>query len=88
MELLIAAIAGSIISGIAYLAKKKGWEIKTDTLVLIIAVVLGLGYATFQVTLPPEVQEQAVNFASKALSFSWIVWQFLVKRFITKEIAI
>lgn len=86
MEIMIAALAALVINGIAWIAKKNNWVLKLDTVVLIIAVILGIGYAVFQEALPPAVQEQAINFASKALSFSWVIWQFLVKRFITKEI--
>lgn len=86
METLIAIIAGLLINGIAWYAKKKNWTIKLDTLVLILAVALGVAYQTFVTVIPPAMQEQAVDFATKAMATSWVVWQFLIKRFITNEI--
>lgn len=86
MEIMIAAIAGLLLNGIAWIAKKNNWTIKTDTVVLLAAVVIGVCYATFQVAIPPAAQEQVVDFVSKAMATSWIIWQFFVKRFVTKEI--
>lgn len=86
METLIAVIAGLLINGIAWYAKKKGWTIKLDTLVLIVAIVLGVAYQTFITVIPPAMQEQAIDFTTKAMATSWVVWQFFVKRIVTKEI--
>jgi CBS-domain-containing membrane protein len=77
MEIFISLLAGLVINAIAWFCMR--YSLRTDVVVLIVAVLLGIGYAAFTVVIPPAAQEQAINFASKALSFSWLIWQFLIK---------
>lgn len=77
MEIFIAVLAGLAINAVAFIASKLG--AKTDIVVVIVAVLLGIGYTAFEVFIPVGSQEFVLNFVSKAMTTSWLVWQFLIK---------
>lgn len=77
MEIFISLLAGLVISGIAWFCTR--FKLRTDVIVVIVALILGAAYTTFITVIPPANQEWVVNFVSKAMTASWLIWQFLIK---------
>lgn len=76
MELLIAALAGLLINGIAILAK---WlKLPAKHIVLAAALLIGAGYTAFTMYVPVELQDNVVAFVTTAMSTSWVVWEYVL----------
>ena len=76
MEILIAALAGLVINGLAALAK--ALKLPAKHVVLAAAVLIGIGYTAFTTYVPTDLQTSIVTFVATAMSTSWIVWEYVL----------
>ncbi len=81
---LVLVVLGILTTTITQFTKNN--KIPTIYIVVFLSLFFGAGYFFFAKLVSPDLQKEIINSATKILSTSVIVYEFLIKKFETKNL--